>query len=103
MGKPWHPQCFTCDKCAKQLSPNNFYEKNGKPYCEDDYHKLFSPKCEGCLTPITDVRLAFPVYRIYNRKTHLITLTYGHVLLPVSVFSLSLTFDDTNDNCKQLL
>jgi hypothetical protein len=54
MGKPWHPQCFTCTQCAKPLGPNNFFEKNGKPYCEDDYHKLFSPKCAGCHLPITD-------------------------------------------------
>ncbi|XP_054165589.1 zinc finger protein 808-like isoform X3 [Oppia nitens] len=54
MGKPWHPQCFTCDKCVRPLDPNNYYEKNGKPYCEDDYHKLFSPKCQGCLQPIKD-------------------------------------------------
>ena len=61
MGKPWHPQCFTCTQCAKPLSPNNFYEKNGKPYCEDDFHKLFSPKCAGCHLPITDVS---PLYKL---------------------------------------
>jgi paxillin len=55
MGKPWHPQCFVCCQCAKQLTPPHFVEKNGKPYCEHDYHKLFSPKCGGCNTPITDV------------------------------------------------
>ena len=55
MGKPWHPQCFQCTQCAKNLDPNDYYEKNGKPYCKDDFHKLFSPKCGGCQTPITDV------------------------------------------------
>ncbi|CAG2121204.1 unnamed protein product, partial [Medioppia subpectinata] len=53
-GKDWHPNCFKCTQCAIPLKPDNFYEKNGKPYCEDDYHKLFSPKCGGCLFPITD-------------------------------------------------
>jgi hypothetical protein len=59
MGKPWHPECFRCTQCAIPLGPNNFYEKNGKPYCEDDYHKLFSPKCAGCHQPITDVSILY--------------------------------------------
>ncbi|XP_017460539.1 PREDICTED: paxillin-like, partial [Rhagoletis zephyria] len=54
MGQNYHPQCFTCTECAKPLSPYNFYEKNGKPYCEDDYHRLFSPKCFACKEPIKD-------------------------------------------------
>ncbi|ODM89592.1 Paxillin, partial [Orchesella cincta] len=54
MGKTFHPKCFTCTECRKVLSPDNFFEKNGKPYCEDDFHKLFSPKCAGCKKPIKD-------------------------------------------------
>ncbi len=54
MGKPWHPNCFTCAACAKVLTPPNFKEKNGKAYCLEDYHRLFSPKCAGCETPIAD-------------------------------------------------
>lgn len=52
MGKDWHPECFNCTKCHIPLSPDNFFEKNGKPYCEKDYYDLFSPKCYGCLKPI---------------------------------------------------
>jgi len=55
MGKTWHPPCFKCTECRKQLAPDRFFEKNGKPYCEDDFHKLFSPKCAGCHKPIKDV------------------------------------------------
>ncbi|CAG2180491.1 unnamed protein product, partial [Oppiella nova] len=54
MGKPWHPECFVCTICVKPLQPETFKEHAGKPYCEDDYHKLFSPKCGGCQQPITD-------------------------------------------------
>ncbi|KAI2809505.1 hypothetical protein BLOT_000654 [Blomia tropicalis] len=57
MGKDWHPGCFKCDKCKIPLDPENFYEKNGKPYCEDDFHKLFSPKCAGCIKPIKGIPL----------------------------------------------
>lgn len=56
MGHNYHPKCFKCTECAKPLNPYNFYEKNGLPYCEDDYHKLFSPKCAGCKEPIKDVK-----------------------------------------------
>ena len=52
MGKDWHPECFNCTKCHIPLSPDNFFEKNGKPYCEKDYYDLFSPKCYACLKPI---------------------------------------------------
>ena len=52
MGKDWHPECFQCTDCRIPLSPDNFYEKNGKPYCENDYYKRFAPKCYGCTKPI---------------------------------------------------
>jgi paxillin len=54
MGKNWHPQCFKCTACAKQLDPQHFYEKNGLPYCERDYNRLFAPPCAGCKLPITN-------------------------------------------------
>lgn len=54
-GKPWHPEHFCCTECNKQLDPNKFWEKDGKPYCEDDFHRLFSPKCGGCMQPIKNV------------------------------------------------
>ncbi|XP_027202989.2 uncharacterized protein LOC113796898 isoform X2 [Dermatophagoides pteronyssinus] len=54
MGHDWHPECFNCDKCHIPLSPDNYYEKNGRPYCENDYHKLFSPKCCACNKPIKE-------------------------------------------------
>ena len=50
----WHPHCFKCCVCHTPLETSNFYEKNGKPYCEKHYHELL-PKCAGCKQPITDV------------------------------------------------
>ena len=32
-----------------------FFERDSKPYCEEDYHALFSPRCAGCNGPILDV------------------------------------------------
>lgn len=64
MGHPWHPECFRCTVCVKPLSPDNFKEHDGKPYCEKDYNNLFAPKCAGCKGPIVDVsalRIRFKV------------------------------------------
>lgn len=49
----------------KPLNPYNFYEKNGLPYCEDDYHRLFSPKCAGCKQPIKDVNICHTISMQY--------------------------------------
>jgi paxillin len=60
-GKTWHPEHFNCTECGKILPPNNFFEKNGLPYCEDDFHKLFSAKCAGCGGPIKDVMEVYSI------------------------------------------
>lgn len=57
MGKQFHPEHFNCTECGKILQPDNYFEKNGLPYCEDDFHKLFSAKCAGCGGPIKDVNM----------------------------------------------
>lgn len=59
MGHPWHPECFRCTVCVKPLTPETFKEYQGKPYCEKDFHNLFSPKCAGCTKPITDVSFQY--------------------------------------------
>jgi paxillin len=52
--RTYHPLCFTCKKCSEVVCPYNFEEKFGNPYCEEDYHRLFSPKCYSCGLPIRD-------------------------------------------------
>lgn len=58
LGKTWHPEHFTCAHCTQELGTRNFFERDGKPYCEPDYHNLFSPRCAYCNGPILDVRQA---------------------------------------------
>lgn len=55
LGKTWHPEHFTCNHCSQELGTRNFFEREGKPYCEIDYHNLFSPRCAYCNGPILDV------------------------------------------------
>ncbi|CAL4114311.1 unnamed protein product [Meganyctiphanes norvegica] len=54
LGKTWHPEHFTCAHCNQELGTKNFFERDGKPYCEVDYHNLFSPRCAYCNGPILD-------------------------------------------------
>lgn len=57
LGKTWHPEHFTCTHCSQELGTRNFFERDGHPYCEPDYHNLFSPRCAYCNGPILDVRV----------------------------------------------
>ena len=55
LGKTWHPEHFSCCICDTELGTKTFFERDGKPYCEDDYHEIFAPKCFACNGPILDV------------------------------------------------
>lgn len=61
LGKTWHPEHFTCNHCNQELGTRNFFERDGNPYCEADYHNLFSPRCAYCNGPILDVSLAISI------------------------------------------
>jgi len=54
LGHTWHPEHFTCSHCNQELGTQNFFEREGRPYCEQDYHLLFSPRCGYCQGPILD-------------------------------------------------
>lgn len=66
LGKTWHPEHFTCNHCNQELGTRNFFERDGSPYCEADYHNLFSPRCAYCNGPILDVNLCEKV----SHKVH---------------------------------
>ena len=54
LGYTWHPECFTCQQCNQELGTQNFFERDGRPYCENCYHSLYSPRCGACQKPILD-------------------------------------------------
>ncbi|XP_010879643.1 paxillin isoform X1 [Esox lucius] len=54
MGRTWHPEHFVCTHCQEEIGSRNFFERDGAPYCEKDYHNLFSPRCSYCNGPILD-------------------------------------------------
>lgn len=55
LGRQWHPEHFTCTSCDMELAHSTYYESNGRPYCEKDYHELYAPRCAYCNGPILDV------------------------------------------------
>lgn len=55
LNRTYHKEHFICAHCGQELGTRNFYERDGLPYCEKDYHQLFSPKCASCGNTILDV------------------------------------------------
>ncbi|KAM3876086.1 leupaxin [Diretmus argenteus] len=52
LGEVWHPEHFVCAVCEAELGTRGFFERDGRPYCEKDYHQLFAPRCAYCKGPI---------------------------------------------------
>lgn len=52
MDKTWHAECFRCEQCGKPFRGKQYMEHDGRPYCEDCYHELFSPRCAVCGDPL---------------------------------------------------
>lgn len=38
----------------KPMSGESFFERDGKPYCREDFENIFAAKCKGCEKPISD-------------------------------------------------
>jgi len=47
LGKTWHQSCFKCEACKKPLT-GSFMNTGGKPYCTEDFQRLFVKTCSGC-------------------------------------------------------
>lgn len=52
LGHTWHPEHFVCAHCKSLIGATNFFEKEGRPYCERDYFALYAPRCALCDLPI---------------------------------------------------
>lgn len=55
LGKTWHPDHFRCEECKRPIEQSRFHVKDGLPYCEQDYTRLFLSVCSLCNLPIRDV------------------------------------------------
>ncbi|XP_041077846.1 zyxin [Polyodon spathula] len=53
MSSAYHPACFTCVQCHCSLEGVPFItDDENQPFCVDDYHRRFSPRCCSCQDPI---------------------------------------------------
>ncbi|XP_074546517.1 LIM/homeobox protein LMX-1.2-like [Halichoeres trimaculatus] len=50
-GASWHEECLQCAACQQPLTAT-CYCRDSKLYCREDYRRLFSTKCSGCLEKI---------------------------------------------------
>jgi len=48
LGQVWHPEHFTCHICNDALLDNEFFEEDGKAYCQEHYIQLFGKFCANC-------------------------------------------------------
>lgn len=49
----WHPEHFICTKCCKPFDNQQFFELDGKPYCDACMQDAAAPKCQQCGNAIT--------------------------------------------------
>ncbi|KAG4099010.1 LIM-domain-containing protein [Neocallimastix lanati (nom. inval.)] len=55
LDKVWHPNHFFCSYCGCKFDEDTpFFDIDGKPYCEEDYKRLYSRICKGCNEIIED-------------------------------------------------
>lgn len=54
LDQTWHPEHFVCASCGRSFGETGFHERDGKPYCREDYYAMFAPRCGGCGQPIMD-------------------------------------------------
>jgi len=55
LNKVWHPNHFFCSYCGCNFDEEtSFFDIDGKPYCEEDYKRLFGKICKSCNEVIND-------------------------------------------------
>jgi paxillin len=64
LDQSWHPDCFKCAECGVPFPDGSFFPKDGRPYCKDDFTRLFCDKCPSCGLPVVEggIRLGDDVF-----------------------------------------
>jgi len=48
MNHDWHPECFVCQLCRKNLANAGFKPVDGRPWCRSCHDDRYAMKCAGC-------------------------------------------------------
>jgi len=54
LGQPWHPKCFVCAVCKSSFAGGSFYEREGRPYCNNCFNIALNALCRRCNNPVYD-------------------------------------------------
>eukprot|EP01090_Pellita_catalonica_P017642 TRINITY_DN536_c0_g1_i3.p1 TRINITY_DN536_c0_g1~~TRINITY_DN536_c0_g1_i3.p1 ORF type:complete len:528 (+),score=62.05 TRINITY_DN536_c0_g1_i3:141-1724(+) len=54
MGRVWHPEHFCCTVCHAPFNGRSFYQKDGKPYCEEHFKMVAGKLCARCNEAVID-------------------------------------------------
>ncbi|KMZ69487.1 DA1-related protein 2 [Zostera marina] len=65
MGSFWHPQCFRCHFCGRQIRETEFSLSGSNPYHKLCYKQLHHPKCDVCHEFIPTNRVGLIEYRAH--------------------------------------
>lgn len=59
--RQWHTWCFACGECGAVLQ-GEYMGRDGVPYCERDYQRLYGVRCAYCQRYISGKVLQVPNY-----------------------------------------
>eukprot|EP00026_Physarum_polycephalum_P007425 Phypoly_transcript_07485.p1 GENE.Phypoly_transcript_07485~~Phypoly_transcript_07485.p1 ORF type:complete len:486 (+),score=54.91 Phypoly_transcript_07485:161-1618(+) len=48
LNRKWHADHFICGQCLGPFPGGTFFEKEGRPYCDNCFHNAFGARCAGC-------------------------------------------------------
>jgi len=48
LNRKWHLEHFICTQCLGPFPGGSFFERDGRPYCDNCFHNAFSQRCAGC-------------------------------------------------------
>ncbi|XP_057289739.1 four and a half LIM domains protein 2-like [Hydractinia symbiolongicarpus] len=60
--KPYHPECFICHQCRKQLSGDEIYQHEGNNYDAECYSKFHARICGKCEQTLADPNITYVTY-----------------------------------------
>jgi len=52
LGKKWHANHFICTQCLSPFASGSYFERDGRPFCDNCFQGNFAPRCAGCNQPI---------------------------------------------------
>jgi len=78
LGRLWHPEHFVCCVCKEPFSGTNFFENEGKPYCELHFTQEFGVPCFKCNRPVVHNAVHF-LDKVYHEEHFVCTACEGRL------------------------